>query len=801
MNGYFENAKKALAQNPTEGQVEKSVVFPILKELGYHDENIFSKVPIRVKHGSKEYETLEADIIAKNDKLPTLVIEAKSPKRGLILPDDYNQGMSYCYSPDVNTRFLFLTSGFSNRLYEANKLLFEYDLKTIFEKIDYFKKLLLNEVLFPEKEPTETDIENFFTYSHNRMYAEDAIKPAEAIHILTKLFLIKTNEERGRTLYNLRSILDYKKDYEKAKTKKEKEKIEDQIYLYLSDCLKIVDTDLLFPEERTISRNLSVTTLFDIIEKLSDYTLDVIPVEKKGSAFDSFLNKTLKGKELGQFFTHRNIVKFGVDMSDLKLSDKILDLACGTGGFIETSFIELSKKVKNLFSSDSEEYIKKIAQLQEKQIFGIEKDGNVASLAKLSMSMNGDGHTTIFKGNGLILTNEFIKENSLNVILTNPPFGSKSVVQIKDPNILSIFNLGKQYKFNEMAKKYFSTGKLQDGQDIGVLFLERSIKLLGANQFLGIILHDGIFSNSSYKYIRQYIRENCRIKAIIKLSSETFKPYSDGGGTETSFLFCEKGSERIQDECFFAVADHVGYKYKRNKIIPDDNDLPELLHAYKNKKNYKESKWIKLSSIPIYERIDSQYHCKQIEFKNAKYAPLKEFLLNNKIFNGFPYQSKYFGKGDFPLVKIRQLNNSLLNINDLGTIPKEYYMTCKNASLKEGDILLAMDGKKEFRASYIDKELLEVAINQRIAIIRVDSKKISPAYIFFVLISNLGQRQLMKSKTQTATVAHLSNGLIESVKIPIIKKTQINKIDKDFNNYLISFRKTQNVFNSLTNSL
>ena len=670
-------------------------------------------------------------MLAKDEHLPTLIIEAKSPKEGITLPEDYNQGISYCYSPDVKTRFLFLTSGYSTRFYDADTQLFELDLKNLFSTTDKIRDVLLGKLKVPEKkEPTSSDIEKFFTFSHNRMYAEDAIKPAEALHILTKLILIKTNEERGKNLYNLRTILDYEKPYSETEDNEKRKDIENDIFKYLADCLGSVDTDLLQPEEKTTSRNLSVTTLFEIIKKLNEYTLDSIPVEKKGSAFDSFLNTTLKGKELGQFFTHRNIVNFVVDMVGLKLSDKVVDPACGTGGFIEKAFILLREKLLETFTHDSEEFNDKLNQLQSKQVFGIEKDGNVASLSKLSMSMNGDGHSTIYKGNGLVFTNENLKENTFDIILTNPPFGSKSVVKVKKPEILNKFDLGFKYKFDKNEKLFVKTGSILDGQDMGVLFLERCIKLLKPNGVLGIILPDGIFSNSTNKYIRQYIRQNCSILSIVKLSEEAFKPYSDGGGVETSVLICKKEKEQKSSKCFFGVANKIGYRYKRKHIIDDENYLPKLHKAFSNKKTFQSSKWINLSTIPIYERLDSQYLCNKIKFDESKFSELSVFLKDNEILSGFSFQSKYFGKGEKQFVKIAHLNNSLIDKNKLEKIPLSYFNECDTVLLQEGDILLGMDGKKEFRASYIDKETIDIAVNQRVAIIRLDRKKVSPEYFF-----------------------------------------------------------------------
>ena len=328
-----------------------------------------------------------------------------------------------------------------------------------------------------------------------------------------------------------------------------------------------------------------------------------------------------------------------------------------------------AKNCLKAFTPNSEVFKEKLTQLQSNQIFGIEKDGNVASLSKLSMSMNGDGHTTIYKGNGLVYTNDAVQENTFDVILTNPPFGSKSVVKVKKPEILNRFDLGFKYKFDKHKKLFVKTGALLDGQDIGVLFLERCIKLLKTNGILGIILPDGIFSNSGNNYIRQYIRQNCSILSIIKLSEEAFKPYSDGGGVETSILICKKREEEESDKCFFGVADRIGYRHKRKQIIHDENYLPKLHKAFQNKKTIQSSKWIRLSTIPLYERLDSQYMCNKIKFDKKKFSELEIFLENNAIQTGFSFKSKYFGKGEKPLVKIAHLNNSLLDKNKLEKNP------------------------------------------------------------------------------------------------------------------------------------
>jgi len=279
----------------------------------------------------------------------------------------------------------------------------------------------------------------------------------------------------------------------------------------------------------------------------------------------------------------------------------------------------------------------------------------------------------------------------------------------------------------------------------------------------------------------------------------TLSTYKDGGGTETSILFCVKGKERLDDKCFFVITKNVGYRYKRKTMIKSENDFPKIKRIYNDGETIKDSIWINLSEIKPFERIDPQFHCAKFTIPN-NYERLKNLLVEKKILTGFAFRSGFFGSGEKPLVKIRHLNNSLLKIDKLERIPTEYYEQCDCVHLKENDILLAMDGKKEFRAAFIDETTQDIAVNQRIAVLRIDESKISPAYVFFVLISNLGQKQLMKEKTQTATVAHLSKPIIEDVRIPYVDEATVKKIDIDFRNYISSLRKTQEMFSNLSDT-
>jgi restriction endonuclease S subunit len=87
-----------------------------------------------------------------------------------------------------------------------------------------------------------------------------------------------------------------------------------------------------------------------------------------------------------------------------------------------------------------------------------------------------------------------------------------------------------------------------------------------------------------------------------------------------------------------------------------------------------------------------------------------------------------------------------------------------------------------------------------VAIIRIDRKKISPEYIFLALTSKLGQKQLFGSKTQTATVAHLSPALIKKILVPKIDDIAQKEIEDNFVKYVETVRKTENTFDEISAS-
>jgi type I restriction enzyme M protein len=129
-----------------------------------------------------------------------------------------------------------------------------------------------------------------------------------------------------------------------------------------------------------------------------------------------------------------------------------------------------------------------LVRYAENYIRGIDFNPELARVAKMYMVLYDDGHSGIFSHDSLDSFDEIenqaiqsgangvVGENAFDVILTNPPFGSKAKVTNKDK--LRSFDLGYKWKKNSSTGKYEKTEELQNGQSPEILFIERCIDFL-----------------------------------------------------------------------------------------------------------------------------------------------------------------------------------------------------------------------------------------------------------------------------------------------------------------------------------
>ena len=340
-------------------------------------------------------------------------------------------------------------------------------------------------------------------------------------------------------------------------------KLFDKVKRQYSDVVEVAD-----------AITLDEKSLMYIVGELAQYELTGTDRDVIADAFEVFIGPSLKGPQ-GQFFTPRNVVRMVVDMLDPSPDDKIIDPACGSGGFLVEALRHVWSKVEDRGRSlnwpereiDSEKQKAAI-----KNFRGIDKDSFLSKVAKAYMAILGDGRGGVYcenslekPGNWKRKTQEEIKLGSFDLVITNPPFGKKLAVDGED--LLSRYDLGHSWKLNEDGE--YEKGGAVDKQPPQILFVERCLDLLAPNGRLGIVLLESIFGMPKYRYVVDYISKRATIKAVVALPEELFQPYTHA---KTCVVIIENRPPAPGEKLFMCDVKWCGHDSRGNPTYRTNED-------------------------------------------------------------------------------------------------------------------------------------------------------------------------------------------------------------------------------------
>ena len=404
----------------------------------------------------------------------------------------------------------------------------------------------------------KSELKRALEKSHNTLWAGGKRNPTVAFDELCKIIFVKIRDEkRGR---KTGEYYDFQiKTHEKAES----------VYKRLDAIYQ--EAKQKDPEVFKESLKIDPEELYTVVGHLQSVSLNKTDLDTKGVAFEQFMEDFFKGKS-GQYFTPREIVSFAVKMMDIKNDDLVLDPACGSGGFLLHALDEVRKQAEEFNENDEAEKYRFWHDFAQNNLFGIEINDSIARVAKMNMIIHDDGHTNVIGFDALedvgkmTEKNRGFEKNRFDVIVTNPPFGAN--VKKSEHPYLEKFVLGQNGK------------KSRDNQKTEILFIERCIDFLkpGTGQ-MAIVLPDGILTNSSLQYVRDFIMERAQILAVVSLPQIAFMHY--GAGVKSSLVFIRRKSENEKlgkYKIFMAIAERVGYDATGRK---DKNDLPEIYNEYK----------------------------------------------------------------------------------------------------------------------------------------------------------------------------------------------------------------------------
>lgn len=403
------------------------------------------------------------------------------------------------------------------------------------------------------RKPTRQELLNKFQQCHDIIWEGGRRNPAEAFDEMSKLMFCKIWDERWVTKKNEY----YRFQIGTHETKKELENRILEIYKRAQELEPGVFIDQIRAGDSVIH---------SVVQILQEISLSKADLDAKGEAFEHFLGKIFKG-EMGQYFTPRELVRVMISFLEPNEFDYVVDPACGSGGFL----LEILEQVRTKLFDELEERDadRRWRDFALDQVWGIEINSQLSRVAMMNMILHEDGHTNIDNSDGLddpqTWSKEGIRKNfggKFSLLVTNPPFGS--VIKWEEKQYLERYTLGKGRK----------------RQKAEILFVERALELLKPGGRLGIVLPDGILTNISLQYVRDFIMERAQILAIISLPPGAFTYYGSGVQASLVFLRRKKDGEKLPDDypIFMTEAKHIGYDTTGRA---DTSEFPEVLSAWR----------------------------------------------------------------------------------------------------------------------------------------------------------------------------------------------------------------------------
>ena len=584
---------KWLVLKPEE-EVRQRYICRLVESYGYDLKQMEQE--LKVTNSQRGQGAARADIVIwksvqdKNEnKSAFIVVECKA-ETVTIRKDDYYQG--YNYAAWAGADFFVTTNLKETRIFKVvkgeipKKLEEIVDIPTA-EMANNEKKV--KELLNQTKAFTRDEFSRLLYKCHNIIRNNDKLSPEAAFDEISKILFIKIRYERD----NNRTQIFSKDAFVRLKDAPE-------FYQFLFEKTKEdFSKDSLFDPNETIK--IRETSFEKIVEELQVYNLSTTSDDVKGIAFEKFLGRTFRG-ELGQFFTPRTIVDFMVSVLDPQEGEYICDPCCGSGGFlirafeyvreqIETELEKRKEEIKQelipdnynkLKSKEQEEIDAKISDAFTKMnyevditnekgrlrtlsyncIYGTDANPRMARTAKMNMIMHGDGHGGVHHHDGLLNVNG-IWDGRFDVILTNPPFGSRVDRDIK---ITEADRFTDEAKINAYIKRYgeeyraalkqvndhigesildqFGVGKLSGLTE--VLFIDRCLNLLKPGGRMGIVLPEGVLNNTNLQSVREYFEGRAKILLIVSIPQEVFM--AAGATVKPSLMFFKRFTDEEQEQ-------------------------------------------------------------------------------------------------------------------------------------------------------------------------------------------------------------------------------------------------------------
>jgi type I restriction enzyme M protein len=375
-------------------------------------------------------------------------------------------------------------------------------------------------------------------------------------------------------------------------------------------------------------------TLKLFLKTINEFSYD--HSERLGDAFEYLLSVLGSQGDAGQFRTPRHIIDFMVQLANPQKHETVLDPACGTAGFLISSYKHILKENCKKVPGDllnTEERKKLLTNFK-----GYDISPDMVRLSLVNMYLHGFVQPQIMEYD--TLTSEERWNEYADVILANPPFMSP--------------------KGGIKPHKKFSVQSNRSE----VLFVDYIAEHLTPTGRAAIIVPEGIIfqSATAYKALRKMLVEN-HLYAVVSLPAGIFNPYS---GVKTSILLMDRQLAKKTDSILFVKIENDGFGLGAQRREQTGSDLPDAVNVIKDYltafRNNKPESFIteekpcsallvkkeKLAENGEYNLTGDRY--KTVETRTHQKWPLIELWEKTEIKKGSPITKASTVEGNIPVI-------------------------------------------------------------------------------------------------------------------------------------------------------
>jgi type I restriction enzyme M protein len=454
----------------------------------------------------------------------------------------------------------------------------------------------------------------------------------------------------------------------------------------------------------------------------------------------------------------------------------VVDPACGTGGFLVFMMRDAIDQVNDLhrrkrINAATRQRIEE--QIKRDVFFGADANQGVASAAKMNMIIAGDGHANINAEDSLASgAAVWERSDGIDLVITNPPFGTS------ESDSLGAVDRD-TYEIDT------SKGQL--------LFLQRMLRATKSEGMICTVIDEGALNTDTAADVRRLILEQARLRVVVRLPDETFKPNKIN--VRSAVLLLEKRATTdpdLADEYPVTYIDlqSLGYDGSGTSIRGFEFErLLDEIEAFTQAVPPRATIGYRWSGFVIGSeqvakdasvRMDLKYWLpsvvRRVEALIARHVPTLESLnvLPETTRGKSPPADLYVDARD-GYARVLKAGSSITSFGEIAHVDEhtdfierdEYEKSPETSKLQRDDILLASTGTGTLGKAAVYESDEPAVADGHVTIIRVDDAKVLPSYLADYLRAGFGREQIERLYTGSTGLIELAPQQVDEILVDL----------------------------------